>query len=218
MDRVMDIVQIIFADLILSGDNALVIGMAAAGLAPELRRKAILIGMAMAAGLRIIFAAIASTLIGVPGILFGGGLLLLWVCWRFWGEVREFTPKKAESLATATGAEPEGVTGTADDGVKVKRKTLLSAMITITIADVSMSIDNVLAVAAIARDDTTILIFGLALAIAFMAFCAAIIMRVMTKNPWLSYVGLAFLLYLSLHMMWDGWPHVAKLIGLGGAA
>lgn len=214
----MDIVQIIFADLILSGDNALVIGMAAAGLAPELRRKAILIGMAMAAGLRIVFAAAASFLIGVPGILFGGGLLLLWVCWRFWGEIREFTPENAEALATATGEDPEGAQGTADDGVKTKQKTLMSALITITIADVSMSIDNVLAVAAIARDDTTILIFGLALAIAFMAFCATIIMRVMTKNPWLSYVGFAFLLYLSLHMIWDGWPDAAGLVGLGGAA
>ena len=201
MHRGLDIVQIIFADIILSGDNALVIGMAAAGLSPELRRKAIIMGMALAAFLRIFFAAIAAYLIAVPGILFFGGLLLAWVCWRFYGEIREHLSAKAEDEL----AEP-GYQGP-------PRKTLASALVTITIADVSMSIDNVLAVAAIARDDTTILIFGLALAIIFMAFFATMIMRLMTRLPWLSWLGLFFLIFLSGEMMWDGWPAVAAMVG-----
>lgn len=200
LETVVDIVQIIFADIILSGDNALVIGMAAAGLSPELRKKAIFMGMALAAGLRIFFAAIASYLIAIPGILFFGGCLLAWVCWRFYGELREHHAEKAEEALTA-----EGYQGS-------PRKQLWAAMVTITIADVSMSIDNVLAVAAIARDNTTMLVFGLVLAIAFMAFFATMIMKIMSKYPWLSYLGLAFLIFLTGSMLYDGWPEVSGLI------
>jgi len=202
----LDIAQIIFADIILSGDNALVIGMAAAGLSPELRKKAIFMGMALAAGLRIFFAAIATYLIAIPGILFFGGLLLTWVCWRFYGEIRDHHAEKAEEAL-----EQEGYQGS-------PRKQLWSAMVTIIIADVSMSIDNVLAVAAIARDNTTLLIFGLVVAIAFMAFFATMIMNIMSKYPWLSYLGLAFLIYLSAMMLYDGWPQVAEMLGLSSAS
>jgi len=200
IDHIVDIAQIIFADIILSGDNALVIGMAAAGLSPELRKKAIFMGMALAAGLRIFFAAIASYLIAIPGILFFGGCLLAWVCWRFYGELRSHHSEKAEEALTA-----EGYQGS-------PRKQLWAAMVTITIADVSMSIDNVLAVAAIARDNTTMLVFGLVLAIAFMAFFATIIMKIMSKYPWLSYAGLVFLIFLTGSMLYDGYPEVAALI------
>ena len=205
LDTVIDIVQIIFADIILSGDNALVIGMAAAGLSPELRKKAIFMGMALAAGLRIFFAAIATYLLAIPGIIFFGGVLLSWVCWRFYGELRD------HHAAEAGGGNVKKFSGT-------PRQQLWQAMVTITIADVSMSIDNVVAVAAIARDNTTMLIFGLAVAIAFMAFFATMIMRVMTKYPWLSYVGLVFLIYLSAMMLYDGWPEVSGLLGLTTAA
>lgn len=201
LDTLVDVAQIIFADIILSGDNALVIGMAAAGLSPELRKKAIFMGMALAAGLRIFFAAIASQLIAIPGILFFGGILLSWVCWRFYNEIRQHHSNQGEE------GEIKEFSGT-------PRQQLWQAMVTIIIADVSMSIDNVLAVAAIARDNTTMLIFGLALAIAFMAFFATIIMRIMTKYPWLSWAGLVFLVYLSARMLWDGWPQVAGLLGL----
>ena len=204
MEYVFDIVQIVFADIILSGDNALVIGMAAAGLSPEVREKAIFWGMAMAAGLRIFFAVIASYLISIPGILFVGGLLLSWVCWRFFLEIRE---QQAEDGEAGEGADED------DNG---SSKSLWSALVTITIADVSMSIDNVFAVAAIAREDTSLLIFGLALAILFMAFFATIIMKVMTKYPWLCWAGLVFLIYLSFELLHDGWPSFAPLIGLGG--
>lgn len=198
MDYLFDVAQIVFADIILSGDNALVIGMAAASLSPLLRRRAIMLGMAFAAGLRIFFAAIATYLLAIPGILFFGGALLLIVCWRFYKEL------KGEDLPQYN---PDG------EGSK-SGNTLWSALITITIADVSMSIDNVVAVAAIAREDTGLLVMGLVLAIAFMAFFATIIMRVMTKFPLLAWAGLVFLVYLSGAMLFDGWPEVAMLIGL----
>ena len=202
MEYLFDILQIVFADIILSGDNALVIGMAAAGLSPELRKKAIFWGMAMAAGLRIFFAVIASYLISIPGILFIGGLLLSWVCWRFFVEIRE---QQAES----------DVKEEAEDFSNGSSKSLLGALVTITIADVSMSIDNVFAVAAIARENTSLLIFGLALAILFMAFFATIIMKIMTKYPWLCWAGLVFLIYLSFKLLYDGWSSFASLVGFG---
>jgi len=198
---IVDISQIIFADIILSGDNALVIGMAAAGLSPQLRKKAIFLGMALAAGLRIFFAVVATYLLAIPGIIFIGGLLLSWVCWRFYCELRDHVPQEAEEALASPGYQGP------------PRRQLWDALVTITIADVSMSIDNVVAVAAIARDNTSLLVFGLVLAIAFMAFFATIIMHVMTVYPMLAYAGLVFLVYLSLTMLYDGWPQVAQLMG-----
>ena len=189
-----DIAQIIFADIILSGDNALVIGMAAAGLSPALRKRAIFIGMMMAAGLRIVFAVIASQLLAIQGILLIGGVLLAWVCWRFYKDLREFNDVEAM---------PEVASDAAQDGAG-DTKQFLRALSTILIADVSMSIDNIVAVAAIARDNTQLLIFGLALAIAFMALFASMIMRVMLRFRWLSYTGLVFLVYLTVVMLYDG--------------
>ncbi|MGB1863624.1 MAG: YjbE family putative metal transport protein [Candidatus Puniceispirillum sp.] len=190
-----DILQIIFADIILSGDNALVIGMAAAGLAPELRRRAIFIGMMMAAGMRIIFAVLASYLLAFEGILLIGGLLLAWVCWRFYNDLREFN--EAPEAAEAADGETEST------GDK-QNASFGRALFTILVADVSMSIDNVVAVAAIARDNTMLLVFGLALAITFMALFASLIMRVMLRYRWLSYLGLFFLIYLTAMMLYDG--------------
>ena len=187
----LDIGQIIFADLILSGDNALVIGMAAAGLAAHQRRKVILVGMALAALFRILFAVGASTIIGVPGILLIGGILLAWVCWRLYGEIKEFAAPPADDVI-------------ADDPDK-PQVSMKSALLTIAIADISMSLDNVLAVAAIARDDTQLLVMGLVLAIVLMAFFSTLIMRVMLKFPSIAYVGLVFLVYLTTKMLYDGW-------------
>ena len=204
LDNLFDIAQIVFADIIMSGDNALIIGMAASGLSPELRKKAIFWGMAMAAGLRVVFAVIASYLISIPGILFVGGLLLSWVCWRFFKEIRK---KKITENANLEGA---------DDSEAETTKSLWGALLTITIADVSMSIDNVFAVAAIARENTSLLVFGLVLAIIFMAFFATVIMKVLAQHPWLCWTGLLFLIYLSFDLLFDGWPSFAPLIGLGG--
>ena len=143
LETVMAYGQIIIADLILSGDNALIIGMAAAGLAPELRTRAMFYGMVIAAVLRIVFAVIATTLLGIPGILFIGSLLLFWVCWRLFQEIRSANNNQPHSntsaMSNTDAAAPE--------------KTMAAALISITIADVSMSLDNVLAVAAIADGD-----------------------------------------------------------------
>ena len=204
LDNLFDIVQIVFADIIMSGDNALIIGMAAAGLSPDLRKKAIFWGMTMAAGLRVFFAVIASFLISIPGILFVGGVLLSWVCWRFFKEIRKKN--------IAVSSELEGV----DYDETKAEKSLWGALLTITIADVSMSIDNVFAVAAIARENTSLLVFGLVLAIIFMAFFATVIMKVLAQYPWLCWAGLLFLIYLSFELLYDGWPSFAPLIGLGG--
>ena len=186
-ETVVDILQIIFADIILSGDNALVIGMAAAGLSPEFRKRAIMIGMMMAAGMRIVFAVIASFLISIKGILLIGGVLLAWVCWRFYKDLKAFNSDEEEG--PVEGEAP---------------KRFGAALVTIMLADVSMSLDNVVAVAAIARDDTRLLIFGLALAILIMALFASVIMKVMLAYRWLSYAGLVFLVYLTVMMLYDG--------------
>ena len=194
---VTDVLQIIFADIILSGDNALVIGMAAAGLAANQRKKAIAIGMAMAAGMRILFAIIATYLLAIKGILLIGGLLLSWVCWRFYLDLKAFNQASIDAIESSETAAVSG-------GGEKSEKRFWRALVTILVADISMSIDNIVAVAAIARDNTQLLIFGLALAIAFMAFFASLIMRVMVRYRWLSYFGLLFLVYLAAAMLYDG--------------
>ena len=194
--EVSDILQIIFADIILSGDNALVIGMAAAGLAAAQRKRAIAIGMAMAAILRILFAIVAAQLLAIKGILLIGGGLLAWVCYRFYHDLKEFNRSNDQALADG-GA-------TSADGEKPAEKNFGRALFTILVADVSMSIDNIVAVAAIARDNTALLVFGLGLAIAFMAFSASLIMKIMIRYRWLSYLGLWFLIYLTITMLYDG--------------
>lgn len=194
MNIIIDVVQIIFADIVLSGDNALVIGMAAAGLSPELRKKAIFLGMALAAFLRIGFAVIASYLLSIPGILVIGGLLLSWVCWRFYKDIKEFN-----KVDESEGEKEEG------------SKSFGRALFTILLADVSMSIDNIVAVAAIARDNTQLLVFGLGLAILMMAFFANVIMRVMLRYRFLSYLGLALLVYLAVVMLYDGFADLGVI-------
>ena len=192
--------QVILADIFLSGDNAIIIGMAAAGLSEKFRKRVIFWGLALAACFRIIFAAAASFLIQIPGILIFGGLLLAFVCWRFFKEVRQTGKKKHPELKT-------------DLSVKLTEKQQFSqALFTIAVADISMSLDNVVAVAAIAREDTALLIFGLLLAIVLMAFFATFIMRVMTKFPWLSWVGLIFLVYLTIKMLVDGFSELLHIL------
>lgn len=203
---VMSYGQIIIADLILSGDNALIIGMAAAGLAPELRKRAILYGMVIAAVLRIVFAVVATTLLGIPGILFIGSLLLFWVCWRLFGEIRSSVTSETSSIG--------GVGNKTDISTsKAPQKTMAAALVSITIADVSMSLDNVLAVAAIADGDRQVLIFGLGLAILLMAFAATIIMKLLTRFPWISWLGLIVLLYVASEMMYRGFFDIQSGVG-----
>ena len=189
-----DISQIILADIVLSGDNALIIGMAAAAFSEKERKQIIFYGLMAAAILRIIFALIASYLISIPGILLIGGLLLYWVCYKFYMDIRAFskeTDQKNEDAST-----------------KVKDRNFKKAIITIIIADVSMSLDNVIAVTAIAREQTFLLIFGIAFSIFLMAVFAAAIVKVLTKFRWLSYFGLGFLIYLSTEMTIDGFKQI----------
>ena len=195
-----ELAQVILADIFLSGDNAIIIGMAAAGLSEKFRKRVIFWGLALAAGFRIIFAAIASFLIQIPGILILGGLLLAFVCWRFFKEIRHAGKK----------TDPEIKSNLSE---KLTEKQQFSqALFTIAVADISMSLDNVVAVAAIAREDTALLVFGLVLAIVLMAFFATIIMRVMTKFPWLSWIGLIFLVYLTIKMLVDGWFELLHIL------
>ena len=212
IDNFIDLGSIIVADIVLSGDNALIIGMVAASLAPELRKRAILFGMIMAAVLRIVFAVVATKLLGVPGLLLVGSLLLFWVCWRLYQEIRDSLGKgAAEALETAENLE-KGYTGK-------PRRTFAQAMVSITIADVSMSIDNVLAVAAIADGNEKMLIFGLGLAILLMAFAATMIMKLLSRYPWISWLGLVVLVYVAGEMFYRGVfdPHVGILAFMAGA-
>ena len=195
-----ELAQVILADIFLSGDNAIIIGKAAAGLSEKFRKRVIFWGLALAAGFRIIFAAAASFLIQIPGILIFGGLLLAFVCWRFFMEIRHSATKTDTGMKTDLS------------GKLTEKQQFSQALFTIAVADISMSLDNVVAVAAIAREDTALLIFGLVLAIVLMAFFATFIMRVMTKFPWLSWVGLIFLVYLTIKMLVDGWIELLHIL------
>jgi YjbE family integral membrane protein len=195
--------QVIMIDLVLAGDNAIVIGLAAAGLPEGQRKKAILIGIVAATILRIGFASVTVQLLQIIGLLLAGGVLLLWVCWKMWRELRT-SQSTFQSLSSASAMD---ATATA-----ARQKTLGQAVWQITLADVSMSLDNVLAVAGAAREHPMILIFGLALSIALMGFAANFIARLLEKHRWIAYVGLAIILYVALDMCYRGvlevWPHI----------
>ena len=203
--------QVLMIDLVLAGDNAVAVGLAAAALAPEQRKKAILIGLAAAVLLRIGFALITVQLLGIVGLLFAGGLLLLWVCWKMWREMREqATHDQAEGTAEMdiALAAKKGTAATPEE-LGIKRKTFGAALLQIMIADVSMSLDNVLAVAGASHDHPMIMVFGLLLSIALMGVAATFIAKLLSKYRWIGYVGLIIVLYVALHMMWDGHRQIA---------
>ncbi|UZE50402.1 TerC family protein [Rhodopseudomonas sp. P2A-2r] len=198
--------QVVMIDLVLAGDNAIVIGLAAAGLPKEQRGRAILIGIIAATLLRIGFASVTVQLLQIIGLLLAGGVLLLWVCWKMWRELRAGHEHDLDALENQLNADgtPAG-----------PRKTLGQAIWQITLADVSMSLDNVLAVAGAARDHPTILIFGLALSIALMGLAASFIAKLLQNHRWIAYVGLAIILYVAGDMIYRGalevWPHAQTL-------
>jgi YjbE family integral membrane protein len=196
--------QVVMIDLVLAGDNAIIIGLAAAGLPEGQRKKAILIGIVAATILRIGFASVTVQLLQIIGLLLAGGVLLLWVCWKMWRELRTSHQPTFQSLSSASTMD---ATATA-----ARQKTLGQAVWQITLADVSMSLDNVLAVAGAAREHPMILIFGLALSIALMGFAANFIARLLEKHRWIAYVGLAIILSVALDMCYRGvlevWPHI----------
>jgi YjbE family integral membrane protein len=204
------LMQVIGIDLVLAGDNAIVIGLAAAGLPKEQRAKAILVGIAAATVMRIGFALITTQLLAIVGLLLAGGILLLWVCWKMWQELRAGAHVHDIEAVEALANEDIDKDGAiADDA---PRKTFRQAATQIVVADVSMSLDNVLAVAGAAKDHPTVLIIGLALSIAMMGFAASYIASLLNKHRWIAYIGLLIILYVALKMMWEGWHEVEPLV------
>jgi YjbE family integral membrane protein len=190
--------QVIMIDLVLAGDNAVVIGLAAAGLEPALRARAILVGIIAATVLRIVFASVAVEMLEIVGLLLAGGVLLLWVCWKMWRELRAPSHAGEDTLAGIDANAP--------------RKTFAQAAWQIVVADISMSLDNVLAVAGAARDHPAALIFGLGLSIVLMGVAASFIAGLLQKHRWIAYVGLAIILYVSGDMMYRGALELLPLI------
>src|SRR6185295_12325341 len=185
--------QVILIDIVLAGDNAVVVGMAAARVDARQRARVILWGVGGAVVLRILFALVATQLLAIVGLLLAGGILLLWVCWKMYRDVR--------AAAHVEPAYAGGVPGGATDA---KTITFSAALIQIVIADASMSLDNVLAVAGAAKGDMVVLVIGLTVAVAFMGFMSHYIARLLTRHIWISWIGLAIILYVAVDMIWAG--------------
>ena len=206
-------VQVVFVDLVLAGDNAIIVGVAVAGLPAHQRARVMVIGIGAATVLRILFASLTVQLLQIIGLLLAGGILLLWVSWKLWRELREM--RISRMLDTGQIDEPDDGKGTRKPAPEQRTKTMRDAVTQIIIADVSMSLDNVLAVAGVAREHAWVLIFGLALSVAFMGFAAVIIARLLDRYHWIAYIGLAVIFYVALRMIWDGAWEIA---GMGGVA
>jgi YjbE family integral membrane protein len=200
------LLQVLMIDLVLAGDNAVAVGVVAAGLPAPDRRRVIFWGLAAAVVTRIAFALITTQLIGVIGLLFAGGLLLLWVCWKMWRELRD-QAKAEEAQASAAFAE------TSHDASARPAKTFGGALLQIFVADISMSLDNVLAVAGAAREHPAVLVAGLLVSVALMGVAASWIARLLHRFRWIGYLGLAIVLYVALHMMWEGHRDLVRDLG-----
>lgn len=179
--------QVVVADLVLAGDNAVAVGVAASGLAPQMQRRVILIGIGLALVLRILFALVAIQLLAIKGLLLVGGLLLLWVAWRMWTDLN------------AHEAAGPAATGTAH----AKPATFWKALLTIVVADVSMSLDNVLVVAGVAREHPAIMAFGLILSVLLMGLAASLIARVIQRYRWVAFVGVVIIVFAAVRMIWE---------------
>lgn len=198
MAELVALAQVVLVDLVLAGDNAIVVGIAVAGLPAQQRWRVMMLGIAAATVLRIVFASFTVQLLQIIGLLLAGGLLLLWVSWKLWRELRsgrliEHAPREVSADGTSEAPAPAHPT-----------KTMRQAVTQIIVADVSMSLDNVLAVAGVAREHAWVLIFGLVLSVAFMGLAAAVIARLLGRFHWIAYVGLAIILYVALRMIFDG--------------
>jgi YjbE family integral membrane protein len=183
--ELIELAEVVLVNLVLSADNAIVVGIAVAGLPAQQRLKVMALGIAGATLLRIVFAAFTVQLLEVVGLLLAGGLLLLWICWKLWLELRA---GRMTAAAAASG----------------KAKSMREAVWQIVVADVSMSLDNVLAVAGVAREHLWVLVVGLVLSIAFMGLAAALISRLLNRYSWIAYLGLAVILYVAVMMIFDG--------------
>ena len=185
IDQIWPLFQVVLVDLVLAGDNAIVVALAATGVPAAMRQRVIFIGIAGAAITRILFALITVKLLQYPGLLIVGGLLLLWVCWNLWRDLRA------------------GESDIDHQNLKRETKSVRHAIGLIILADVSMSLDNVLAVAGVARDNTFVLIVGLALSVILMMCAATVIARLLQKQRWIAYAGLAIILYVAITMIWS---------------
>jgi YjbE family integral membrane protein len=194
--------QVLMIDIVLAGDNAIVVGALAAGLPADQRRKVILIGVLAALVLRVAFALVVQQLMGIVGLIFVGGLLLIWVAWKMWRELRE---------GAHSAGSPE-VQGDEHSGLK-PAKSFAAAAWAVAVADVSMSLDNVLAVAGAARDHPGIMIVGLIVAVALMGLAANVIAKYIERYRWIAYVGLAVILYVAVKMIYEGW--IDPGVGIG---
>jgi len=202
--------QVVMIDLSLAGDNAVVVGMAAAGLPAEQRGRAIFFGMMGATVLLVLFAGITTQLLKIVGLLFAGGVLLLWVCWKMWRELRWSVNEEQEAMEALTGYDIN-----ADGTIAgcTPRKTLGQAAVQIVVADLSMSLDNILAVAGAAREHPIVLLFGLSLSVVLMGLAATFIAGLLQKYRWLAYVGLAVILYVALGMVYRGSYELLPVVG-----
>ncbi|HEY9218296.1 MAG TPA: TerC family protein [Phenylobacterium sp.] len=202
------LLQVLMIDLVLAGDNAVAVGLAAGGLEAHQRKRVIFWGLVAAVVMRIGFALITTQLLGIVGLLLGGGLLLLWVCWKMWRELRD--------QASAGEAEAQAILDddpTTEPAAR-KAKSFKSAFLQILIADLSMSLDNVLAVAGAAREHPMILVIGLVFSIALMGIAATYIAKLLHRHRWIGYVGLLIVLYVALHMIWEGHRSVVVTLGM----
>ena len=194
-------VKILLIDIVLAGDNAIVVGALAAGLPAEQRKKVIMIGVLAALVLRIAFALIVTQLLQIVGLVLAGGLLLLWVAWKMYRELRD--PNENPGSEEIVGDEHSGLRAP---------KSFASAAWGVAIADVSMSLDNVLAVAGAAREHPWVLVFGLVLSVILMGFAANFIARYIERYRWIAWGGLLVILWVALRMIWEGAGHVAPVI------
>ena len=194
--------QVLMIDLVLAGDNAIVVGALAAGLPPEQRKKVILIGVLAALVLRIFFALIVTQLLQVVGLILAGGILLLWVAWKMSRELNH--------VGESAGS-PE-ISGDEHSGIR-SSKSFAGAVWAVAVADVSMSLDNVLAVAGAAREHPGIMIVGLIVAVGLMGIAANVIAKYIERYRWIAYVGLLVILYVAGKMIWDGWLDISPALG-----
>ncbi len=200
------LLQVLAIDIVLAGDNAIVVGALAAGLPEKQRKKVILIGVLAALVLRVGFALMVTKLLAITGLILAGGLLLLWVAWKMYREIRH--PHPNPGSAEVAGDESSGVK---------PAKSFAAAAWAVALADVSMSLDNVLAVAGAARDHPEIMVIGLILAVAMMGVAANFIAKYIERYRWIAWGGLIVIVYVAFKMIWDGWhevaPHVQSFVG-----
>jgi YjbE family integral membrane protein len=208
--------QVIMINFVLSGDNAVVVGMAAAGLPPQRRTQALWFGIVAATVLRILFAVVAVSLLQVPGLMLAGGLLLVWVAWGLWKEIKEANAAEsaevAQSAEIVVAAEGIAIAEVVSMAEPVATKTFGEAIWQILVADVSMSLDNVLAVAGAAQAEPTILMIGLVVSVLLMGVAATAIAKLLERYRWIAWVGLALIIWVAAEMCWKGGKDVLALI------